>query len=532
VHILKLSHWLLLMLSILSLTACDKDKTFDPYLSTSDSSITEGNTGTKNLVFTVALSLEMFIDVEVDYATSNGSATTENNDYNITSGTLSFAPGETSKTINVPVHGDLAIESNETMTLVLSRPVNVRIEKGSATGTIIDDDFPSADEQNGAGGSGRALTNNLNADVLLFQANYTDETPNRGMGSGIVVQNGMNFPETMVAFVDPNDGNKLKMLMIEWQNARVHIFNSLPTDNTAVADVIVGQPDFTTGGANSFGISAASLHLLNGAAVCSTGELIVADRFNHRVLIFNQVPQENGASADVVIGQTDFTSNLANQGGSAASNTISSPQGVSCRDGKLYISDSNNHRILIFNTIPLINNVGADIVIGQADFTSTASSCSSSGVNTPHQLTFHDSKMYLSDQNNHRILIYDPVPTTHNPAASTVIGQANFTNCSVNQGSTVNANNLNTPQSFSISSDNILGIADRHNHRVVFYTLPITTGDSAFSVLGQTDMTSSLNPSPPTASSLNQPIGLLFQGNRIWVSDQQNHRWLAKPLPF
>ncbi|MCF6323318.1 MAG: hypothetical protein L3J89_03180 [Gammaproteobacteria bacterium] len=342
----------------------------------------------------------------------------------------------------------------------------------------------------------------------------------------------MHFPETMVAFVDPNDGNKLKMLMIEWLNARIHIFNSLPIDNTAVADVIVGQPDFTTGGANSFGVSAASLHFLNGAAVCPTGELIVADRLNHRVLIFNQVPQENGASADVVIGQTDFISNLANQGGGAASNTINSPQGVSCRDGKIYVSDSDNHRILIFNTIPIINNVSADIVIGQANFINTAAACSSSGVNRPHQLTFHDNKMYLSDQSNHRVLIYDPIPVTNNPAASAVIGQVDFTSCLTNQGGTVSANSLNTPQSVSISSDNILGITDRFSHRIVFYTLPITTGDVAFSVLGQADMTSSLNPSPPTATSLNQPIGLLFQGNRIWVSDQQNHRWLATPLPY
>lgn len=107
-------------------------------------SLVEGNVGTSNAVFTVKLSAAQATAVNVNYATANGSATTADPDYTATSGVLTFAPGELTKTISVPVIGDTKFETNETFTLTLSGVsggTGVTLGAASvATGTIINDD--------------------------------------------------------------------------------------------------------------------------------------------------------------------------------------------------------------------------------------------------------------------------------------------------------------------------------------------------------------------------------------------------------
>jgi hypothetical protein len=101
--------------------------------------ITEGNTGSKWLWFTVTLSSSSFQTVSVNYATSNGTATA-GSDYTATSNALLFSPGQTSEQVYVPILGDYAIEGDETFTMTLSGAVNATIGTSKATGTIQNDD--------------------------------------------------------------------------------------------------------------------------------------------------------------------------------------------------------------------------------------------------------------------------------------------------------------------------------------------------------------------------------------------------------
>ncbi|SHO67271.1 chitinase [Pseudoxanthobacter soli DSM 19599] len=110
-----------------------------PTLSVADASVTEGNSGTKYLEFTVTLSAASASQVMVHYATGNGTATA-GSDYTALSGMLTFAPGEISKVVRVPVTGDTAVEANETLNLTLSSPSGATIADGSAVGTIVNDD--------------------------------------------------------------------------------------------------------------------------------------------------------------------------------------------------------------------------------------------------------------------------------------------------------------------------------------------------------------------------------------------------------
>ncbi|HET9215853.1 MAG TPA: Calx-beta domain-containing protein, partial [Terriglobia bacterium] len=110
-----------------------------PTVSVADTSVTEGNNGTKTVAVTVTLSAPKSTPVTVSYATVAGTATA-GSDYQTASGTVTFAAGVTSQTINVTINGDRTREPNETFQVVLSNPNGGTIGTGTATVTILDDE--------------------------------------------------------------------------------------------------------------------------------------------------------------------------------------------------------------------------------------------------------------------------------------------------------------------------------------------------------------------------------------------------------
>jgi len=112
-------------------------------LSMNDVRVAEGDSGTKTARFTVSLSAPSTQTVTVDYATSDGTAVA-GSDYDAASGTLTFAPGETTKNVDVRVRGDVVPENNETFALTLRNASGAALPANSAF-AIIDDDDQSAD---------------------------------------------------------------------------------------------------------------------------------------------------------------------------------------------------------------------------------------------------------------------------------------------------------------------------------------------------------------------------------------------------
>jgi hypothetical protein len=111
-------------------------------ISVNDVSVTEGNSGTSLANFTVTLSGASAVPVTLSYYTSGGTASS-GSDYTYTTGSLSFAPGETSKTVSVSIIGDTLVENNETFSLYLYSAVNATFSDSSGMGTIITDDIAS-----------------------------------------------------------------------------------------------------------------------------------------------------------------------------------------------------------------------------------------------------------------------------------------------------------------------------------------------------------------------------------------------------
>jgi aryl-phospho-beta-D-glucosidase BglC (GH1 family) len=124
-------------------TIKDDDTAPAPSVSINDVSLAEGNSGTTPFVFTVSLSAASTVPVSVAYATA-GDTATSGSDFFAMTGVLTFAPGETQKTITVSVIGDTTPEPNERFTVNLSGATNATLADATGQGTILDDDTPPA----------------------------------------------------------------------------------------------------------------------------------------------------------------------------------------------------------------------------------------------------------------------------------------------------------------------------------------------------------------------------------------------------
>ena len=241
------------------------------------------------------------------------------------------------------------------------------------------------------------------------------------------------------------------------------------------ASVEIGQPDFIHNSANQGGNVAANTLDLPEEVVLNGGKVITADRNNNRVLIYNSIPTLNNVSADVVIGQQNFTSKTANQGLSVAANTLNQPNGLSSKGSRLIIADTGNNRVLIYNSISTSNNTSADVVVGQSNFTSSSAnqgvSTAANTLNSPYGVTSDGKRLFIADQSNHRILVFNQIPSSNNPSADMVIGQPDFTsNLGFQSGSTTSPtqNSFWAPRGIDIE-DNKMVVADLIGRRVLIF---------------------------------------------------------------
>ncbi len=116
-----------------------------PTISIADASLIEGNSATSLMTFTVTLTGTSQSNATVDYATADSSATVADTDYDATNGTLTFLPGDTTKTFTVTIHGDTKPEGDEMFLINLTNPSGATISDSQALGTIfLDDPFSVA----------------------------------------------------------------------------------------------------------------------------------------------------------------------------------------------------------------------------------------------------------------------------------------------------------------------------------------------------------------------------------------------------
>jgi len=303
-----------------------------------------------------------------------------------------------------------------------------------------------------------ALSNGAPAEAVLGQPDFTSNAPQTS-------QSGMKLPIGLA--VDSNG----RLWVADSVNSRVLRFdNAASKANGANADGVLGQPDFTS---NTEQTTQDGMALPQGVAVDSSGHLWVAEIYNMRVLRFdNAASKANGANADGVLGQPDFTSKAlqTSQSGMGGPSGKGGPSGLSVDgNGRLWVADTFNHRVLRFdNAAAKTNGANADGVLGQPDFTSSASHTSRSGMNTPRSVTVDTSgRLYVSDHDNNRILVFSGAANLANGAnASNVLGQSTFTT----SGNSTSDASLFFPEGiFYDRASNVLWVADSYNNRALMY---------------------------------------------------------------
>ena len=140
-------------------------------------SVTEGDSGSKNLTFTATLSKASTQQVTVNYADAGTGTATSGTDYTaITGGALTFAVGTTSQTFNVSVTGDTTDEADETVVVTLSNAANATIATATGTGTITNDDGPALSIDSPSVTEGDSGSKNLRFTVTLNKASTQQVT--------------------------------------------------------------------------------------------------------------------------------------------------------------------------------------------------------------------------------------------------------------------------------------------------------------------------------------------------------------------
>src|ERR1044072_2671344 len=137
-HLLRIS----LVVTLLLLATSSYVAAQQPSISVRDVVVAEGNSGTTQATFVIALSAASAQTVSCSFATANGTATA-GSDYVATSGAVSFAPGEVEKPVVVLVNGDTVDETQETFFLDISNVQNATVGSNRGTAFIGDDDGPT-----------------------------------------------------------------------------------------------------------------------------------------------------------------------------------------------------------------------------------------------------------------------------------------------------------------------------------------------------------------------------------------------------
>jgi uncharacterized protein (TIGR03437 family) len=379
----------------------------------------------------------------------------------------------------------------------LYNPAGVAIDNSTSTPAIY-----VVDTRNNRimGWRSTQATPGAQADVILGQANqYQTYVGGPGTSSSL----GLNAPTGIAVDGAGNvyvaDSNNNRILRFPTPLA-----TALTQTSPIQPDLVIGQPGFSTNGANQGGISASSLNLSSTSAVPllagltfdSVGSLYVSDVNNNRVLVFLASAlktQNNGPAATLVLGQVSYTS--ATPAVNALSATgFTTPCGLTIDlKGRLYVADGLG-RALVFLP-PFVQGSSAARLVGiqtSIQGQPPPPPISNTTVGFPQGVAIAGSRLVVVDAADSRALVFDPYENWPDPsmiispAAYEIIGQSGYGDHSPNRGTFLPAPaTLNVPIGVATSSTELF-IADGSNNRITVY--PIQSGlpaTSATRAIGQ-----------------------------------------------
>src|ERR1700722_11181174 len=272
---------------------------------------------------------------------------------------------------------------------------------------------------------------------------------------------------------------------------RLMIWRKPPSGDQMEADFVTGQARLTREGRNAKGeVGAATLNMPTGVAACD-GVLAVADAWNHRVLIWHGYPEDSNQPADVVLGQAEFTGGTANRGSNAPTGaTLNWCYGVAIADGRLIVADTGNRRVLVWNTIPTMNETSADLVLGQRDFVTRDDNAGdvggALGMRWPHGIAVARGMLFVSDAGNNRVMAWRTFPRSIGQPCDFVLGQSDFMGLDHNRASYYPTSSaMNMPYGLTVQGG-LLVVTDTANSRLLGFELDGLSMDTpAIALAGQ-----------------------------------------------
>jgi hypothetical protein len=288
---------------------------------------------------------------------------------------------------------------------------------------------------------------------------------------------------------------------------RVMAWNAIPENDHAPADFVLGQPSFADEGRHSFNVP-------TGIAA-GGGVLAVADAWNHRVLLWHGVPHRTNQPADVVLGQGDFTSNLANRGrATPGADTLNWCYGVAIAGGRLLVADTGNRRVLAWNGIPERNAQGADLVLGQPDFATR----DASGLRWPHAIATTEKHFFVADAGSNRILGWRGRPGRNGAPCDFMLGETGLDYYP-------RAATLSMPYGIALLDDTLV-VADTAHSRLLGFSLDDLAAPNCLAGQYRFDDKGDNRWQAPARDSLCWPYGVAACGSLLAVADSGNNRVL------
>jgi hypothetical protein len=311
-------------------------------------------------------------------------------------------------------------------------------------------------------------------------------------------------------------------------------WKTLPSEDNEPATVLVGQRSFGDEGRNGRGDPGpATLNVPTGIAGCADG-LALADAWNHRVLLWHEPPRRHNQPADIVLGQESFASVDPNRSReSPAADSLFWPFGVAWDGARLWVADTGNRRVLVWDGMPTHFGQPADLVLGQRSFScrdeNSGGAPSAASMRWPHGITFMGARVVVADAGNNRVMVWSRTPSSDGQHCDCVLGQPRPDAADHNQGDYFpGATTLNMPYALTTVADWLV-VADTANSRLVaWHKLDVVDGASASRLAGQDDWRAKGENRwrSPSRDSLCWPYGLCASGRHAIIADAGNNRIL------
>jgi hypothetical protein len=274
-------------------------------------------------------------------------------------------------------------------------------------------------------------------------------------------------------------------------------------------------------------------------AVWTDGErIVVADTGNHRVLIWHTWPSEDGAPADVVVGQPSLHREGPAAGEGDTVRGLNLPTGVALVDGDLVVADAWHHRLLAYDDLPTDDFATPTRVLGQADLHDVAPNRggdpSADSFYWPFGFAVVAGTFWVADTGNRRVLGWPGASFPEKGrAAEIVLGQDSGDGRADNRGEPHGPASFRWPHGIT-GDDGVLYVADAGDHRVLGWSPPPTDDGRATVVIGQQDFASGeeFKNRAQGAQRLRFPYAVAMRGDQLVVADTSNNRvllWDAAP---